>query len=604
MSEPEPAYRPAAVVRVLSIALVPLVALWEALKAVPRAIGWTLEELGRFVRTIARGFWWLLSAPFRYLVGPILRAIFRGVRWVAGRVFDALLPVLIRAGLLLRELLRAIAAAARALWIRLLVPLRLLGRAAIALIRRAALYLRLLGKAVWLVTREVWVRTVVPFRLLGRAIRWVAGKAWNWLLAPIGHAIRALFRGGWWLLRELGAGLRTAVFRLLVFLLPVLIPAWQAAQTIARALAAAARLAGRSVVQVARAARAALAWLVRPIVTLWRLAALAVAAAASTAGAAAQAARGAVRLAFHDAANQLRRALGRPALPMLIDQPHVPRGGPRPGNKRTNGQSVRTAFLGAVFLVLVFAVGAIVVAGMSAPRSSTATAETLSVTIAPPSDVTEQCTLLQPGGPLADTDSTCGTLAFGATVAALDCSKIRSLPASFSVTHFDDNKSRAISGPPLYFAGSSCSLIAPLQQEEAVVTTTNPPADTVIVADFVAPSEGEFTVGVVARCSSLECVDAVADGSGQTFMDEWLSNHWFTHRSQNRTLRAGDLNRIVMWQAGGVQEAWLNGQLMGRAYVKTRAGNGESRFFLDNVGGAGAAVEVDLRKLVILRVGS
>ena len=330
MSEPEPAYRPAPVVRVLSIALIPLVALWEALKAVPRAIGWILGELERFARTIARGVWWLLSAPFRYLVGPILRALYRGVRWVAVRVFDALLPVLIRAGLVLRELLRAIATAARAIWIRLLVPLRLLGRVAIALIRRAALYLRLLTKTVWSVVKAVWARTLVPLRLLWRAIRWVAGTAWHWLLAPIGHVVRALFRGAWWLLRELGRGLRRAAFRLLIFLVPVLIPAWQAARTIVGAVVAAARLAWRSVVQILRAARAVFLWLVHPIATLWRLAASSAAAAANTVGSAGRGARSAVRLAFHDAANQLRHAVGRPALPMLVDQHRLPRGGRRP----------------------------------------------------------------------------------------------------------------------------------------------------------------------------------------------------------------------------------------------------------------------------------
>jgi len=223
--------RQALLVRVLAIPFVPIVAAWELLKAAVRGLGTALLWLGR-------ALWYLAGLPFRavaallrFLVAflkavgrfllPILSAVGNGFQRLALLLAEAILPVLVRAGLIVRELVRELVIAVRALGVRILIPLRLLANGVIALLRRAALILRLVARSIWLALAALWVRILVPLRLALRALTLLAvrtvllvtaagravvsaaeavGRAvWKWLLAPIGRAVTAAFRVARWL---------------------------------------------------------------------------------------------------------------------------------------------------------------------------------------------------------------------------------------------------------------------------------------------------------------------------------------------------------------------------------------------------------------------
>jgi hypothetical protein len=392
--EPPSRESPGLLARILAVPLVPFVAAWEMADAIVHGIGpvirWILEVAGNGLRALFTGIRIVAETLWRLVTWP-LRLLGRGIAWAAGQLARALLPIVVRAWNIVRELLKAFLKALRVLGERIVMPLRLLARAAYALAIRIGLLLREFARLAWLVLRAIGARILPPLRfalrtlvslarrlfLILRALMSVVLRALKaagrfvqaWLLAPIGRAVMAVVRAARWLLRQIGSALQTAADVALDYLVPVgrAIRTWllaplghglmaviSAARWLLRQVAFLLRLAARTVRAAVVLALSALAWVFRPVVLAWRWAAGAVASATGFAIAIVRSslhtARVAVLLAVHDARNLVRKARGRPALPPPdlsppTRKPHRPaqRGSAHPRHPSQSGETLWAA---------------------------------------------------------------------------------------------------------------------------------------------------------------------------------------------------------------------------------------------------------------------
>jgi hypothetical protein len=217
-----------------------------------------------------------------------------------------------------------------------------------------------------------------------------------------------------------------------------------------------------------------------------------------------------------------------------------------------------------------------------------------------PTGVTEECPFLLPGGPTTPSGTACGDLAQGAPISTLDCSRVTELPSGLTARSTDASGS-PVEGSPIVVTGGACRLTAASNVTEELFTA--PTADDVVaVVDFTAPESGQYAVGADARCGSHECIDALASTEGTTRLQEFVNNRWVGLRTQRWKLRAGQVNRIVLWLAGGEETAWLNGQSMSDAPVRVGQPKGYVRFWVSNDSDAGP-LEIALNQFAVLPAG-
>jgi hypothetical protein len=657
VSEPAPRersdedYRPGTLARILAVPLLPFVAAWEAGGAVVHGLRvglvWSLKGIWRLLGKLLHGVGVLLSwgarlirFAFQLALRP-LSLLVHAVASAALHMATAIAPILIRSWLVLRGLIKALMFALRAFWARLRVPLRLLALAMVAVLVRVGVLMRAVARAAWLAICAVASRIAIPLRLALRALgalavrlaliaratarvvfrvaRALARILWTWVFSPIGRGLTAVVRTALWLVRLIGHGLYVAASIAARLLAPVGAAMVRGISAVGGLLSAAARLAwgpvralmallGTALEQGVRAAAAVVALALRPLVQAWRQAFRVFAAACgyafATLRASMRTALFAVHQVMHDTRNQVRHLFGRPALPMPVLKPeshhssvHLDHTVTRrhAQHPRTKASRAAWAWAGAVAIVMVVVVGVLVSAARAQPGAGGA-----AVTIARPQEVTSSCPLLRPGGPASTFgDPDCGNLAIGHVVAAFDCSSQSRLPHELQFTSYDTTSGKEMAGASLSLAAAACRVDAGGYKEGSISSAQPVADDLLLLADFVPPSSGHFSLGLAARCSDTACVNAGADGDGHAWLAERSGGEWTTREWRSVQLQQGQKNRLAMWIGGNLEMAWLNGQVIGATNIPTGKPAGVAEFWVVN-DGAGAPVALALQEVVVL----
>ena len=223
-----------------------------------------------------------------------------------------------------------------------------------------------------------------------------------------------------------------------------------------------------------------------------------------------------------------------------------------------------------------------------------------------PLEVSSTCPLLQPGGPISvSVGDACTSLHVQRPYLDVDCRRLQHLPDLAKFVSLDATSGNFAEGASLTFTDNGCRLTAPANREGQVATQQAPPVDQVLIVDFVTPAEGDFELGLAARCTSTGCVNVETDAF-YLWMSDRTSDAWDTrlrHRMDGSVqLVPSATNRLVMWLGDGTETAWLNGQRIGTTPVKPTQ-PGEASFFVLATDGS-TPVALYLQRFVVLLLRS
>jgi hypothetical protein len=183
----------------------------------------------------------------------------------------------------------------------------------------------------------------------------------------------------------------------------------------------------------------------------------------------------------------------------------------------------------------------------------------------------------EPGQPLAAGTKICDDVTLGDEI----------LGADFATTPTNDDLVELYSGPntgphdAATFDPGAAVLHSNSPSQEADVTPVSwlkhaPPADVVVVADFIGPSVGS-TIGVAPRCTDDACIVVALNADGKFSFGDRERNSWSyplvgdlngdTSYPAPRLDPAKE-NRLIVWLSHGTMGATLNGRLLGTLKVK------------------------------------
>jgi serine/threonine protein kinase len=212
---------------------------------------------------------------------------------------------------------------------------------------------------------------------------------------------------------------------------------------------------------------------------------------------------------------------------------------------------------GLVALLLI--IGTSTVAWGWTHPATTASNNTPLVTVSPSPTA---CVIAEPGGAVDATaaNALCG-FGLSAPVVDVNCRTASALPPELASFSRDNNKSEVGGGGTFSMDSSGCHFTSPSYFISSRMESVNdlPVGDTVMVADVIPATSGNYDFDFLYGCDTTGCIEAAVFTSDSTLQ---VFDDGKSLVSEHVTIKAGKTNRLMMTVQQKQIRVWFNGTII------------------------------------------